>query len=82
VTGGFVYRGCRMPGYVGRYYYADYYGTAYSLTWDGSGVATDVRREETLDLGGTSSFGQGHDGEIYVTGHFDGVLYRIEPAVD
>ena len=86
VTGGVVYRGCRMPGYAGQYFYADYgSGMIRSFRLDGSGRATDPR-DWTAALGGAarvirnpSSFGVDADGEIYIV-DYDGEVYRIDPA--
>jgi hypothetical protein len=84
VTGGIVYRGCRMPGYAGHYFYADY----------GSGIIRsfrldDGRASEARDwtaalsgpgraIGNPSSFGVDEDGEIYIV-DYDGEVYRIDP---
>ena len=85
VTGGVVYRGCRMPGYAGHYFYADY----------GSGLIRSFRleagrpvdaRDWTAALSGAarvirnpSSFGVDADGEIYIV-DYDGEVYRIDPG--
>jgi glucose/arabinose dehydrogenase len=85
VTGGVVYRGCRMPGYSGHYFYADY----------GSGIIRSFRleagravepRDWTASIGGSprvirnpSSFGVDADGEIYIV-DYGGALYRIDPV--
>lgn len=81
ITGGVVYRGCRMPGYHGVYFYGDYCrGFVRSLRVV-SGVATELR-----DWTGTvgrgvnriSSFGTDADGEVYIVDH-DGEIYQIVP---
>ena len=85
VTGGVVYRGCRMPGYAGQYFYADYgTGIIRSFRLD-AGRATDPR-DWTNALSGSSrvirnpsSFGVDADGEIYIV-DYDGEVYRIDPA--
>lgn len=89
VTGGVVYRGRLLgPGYVGRYFVADY---AYSKVWslgfaiDGAtGEATSASPiDHTVELGSAagsiSSFGVDAAGEIYVV-NYGGTIYRIEPA--
>jgi glucose/arabinose dehydrogenase len=84
VTGGVVYRGCRMPGYAGQYFYADYgSGMIRSFRFDGS-RATDPR-DWTAALSGASrairnpsSFGVDADGEIYIV-DYDGEVYRMDP---
>ena len=84
VTGGVVYRGCRMPGYAGTYFYADYgTGLIRSFKLD-NGRATDPR-DWTSVLGGgrtivnPSSFGVDADGEVYIV-DYSGSVYRIGPA--
>jgi glucose/arabinose dehydrogenase len=84
VTGGVVYRGCRMPGYAGTYFYADYgTGAIRSFRLEAS-RATD-ERDWTVALGGgrtirnPSSFGVDVDGEIYIV-DYHGEVYRIGPA--
>lgn len=39
VSGGFVYHSCQVPGWDGRYYFADYVlDSMWALTWDGTNV--------------------------------------------
>ncbi len=86
VTGGHVYRGCRMPGYAGTYFYADYgSGMIRSFRLDAAGRPTDPR-DWTAALSGAgrtirnpSSFGVDADGEVYIV-DYDGEVYRIEPV--
>jgi len=82
VTGGVVYRGCRMPGYQGTYFYADYcshFVRSIRLT---NGQASDPR-DWTAALGrglnSPTSFGVDADGEAYIVDQ-DGEVYRIVPA--
>lgn len=85
VTGGVVYRGCRMPGYAGQYFYADYgSGMIRSFRLD-AGRAIEAR-DWTATISGTSrairnpsSFGVDADGEIYIV-DYDGEIHRIEPV--
>jgi glucose/arabinose dehydrogenase len=80
VTGGYVYRGCRMPFLRGTYFFADYcLGRISSFVWDGA-AATDLRLERA-DLAGPSfvvSFGEDAGGELYVL-QADGVAWRLVP---
>lgn len=82
VTGGYVYRGCRMPGYQGTYFYGDYCsGFVRTFRLQG-GAATDPRDFTAAlsgDVGSISSFGQDLDGEIYIV-DYAGTVYRIAPA--
>lgn len=82
VTGGVVYRGCRMPGYAGTYFYGDYCsGFIRSFRLEG-GRAVDPR-DWTAAVGqgidAISSFGVDGDGEVYIVDH-DGEVYKIVPA--
>jgi glucose/arabinose dehydrogenase len=79
VTGGYVYRGSRVPYLAGRYVYADYSsGRIWSMR---AGDSPGDVRDETGNLGtklsGISSFGEGTTGELYVIGN--GALYRFAP---
>ena len=76
VTGGYVYRGSKIPSAVGRYFYGDYCsGLVWSLKIVG-GKATTVRREP-FTLGGLSSFAQGSDGELYLMSVNSGDFFRL-----
>jgi glucose/arabinose dehydrogenase len=81
VTGGVVYRGCRMPDLAGTYFFGDYcsgFVRSFRLV---NGQTTDVR-DWTAGLSGidsVTSFGTDADGEVYVV-DYDGEVYRLEPA--
>ena len=84
VTGGVVYRGCRMPGYAGHYFYADY-GTGLIRSFRLEAGDAVQARDWTTALSGSSrqirnpsSFGVDADGEIYIV-DYDGEVYRIDP---
>lgn len=82
VTGGVVYRGCRMPGWHGTYFYGDFCsGFVRSFRLE-AGRAVE-RRDWTATLGPglgqVSSFGVDADGEIYVL-DYDGDVFRLVPA--
>jgi glucose/arabinose dehydrogenase len=82
VTGGVVYRGRRLPGYQGLYFYSDYCASFIRSIRVQNGAAVD-ERDWTGSLGVTlqsvSSFGVDAEGEVYVVDH-DGEVYRLEPA--
>ena len=82
VTGGFVYRGCRMPGYQGTYFYGDYCaGFVRSFRLQG-GTATEARDWTPMlgrDVDRISSFGVDLDGELYIVDHA-GEVFRVVPA--
>ncbi len=81
ITGGVVYRGCRMPGYAGTYFYSDYCsGFVRSLRLEG-GRAVD-QRDWTSQLGtrrNPASFGTDADGEVYIL-ELGGNVYEIVPG--
>ena len=75
VTGGYVYRGQRMPALNGVYLYADFCsGRIWGLRYDG----TDVTAQAELARAPfeISSFGEDAGGEVYVLG-FDGGIYTF-----
>ena len=81
VTGGVVYRGCRMPDLAGTYFFGDFCTGLVRSFRLANGQATEVR-DWTGGLRGVnspSSFGLDADGEIYVV-DYDGEVYRLEPA--
>ncbi len=74
ITGGYVYRGKRLPGLVGAYLYADYAtGNAWALRHDGTRVTQHLRIARS---GAVSSFGEDAAGEVYFTA-FDGRIYTL-----
>jgi glucose/arabinose dehydrogenase len=81
ITGGVVYRGCRMAGYHGTYFYADYCTAIIRSFRLVNGQALD-QRDWTAALGrgigGVTSFGVDADGEVYIVDP-DGEVYRIQP---
>lgn len=78
VTGGFVYRGTRIPNLVGAYVFADYcQGDVRALRQENGEVA--VERFLDVNAANIAAFGQDNDGELYVLSQGDGVL-RIDPA--
>jgi glucose/arabinose dehydrogenase len=81
VTGGVVYRGCRVPALAGTYFFADYCSGFVRSFRMASGQATEIR-DWTAGLSGIdapTSFGLDAEGEVYVVDH-DGEVYRLEPA--
>jgi glucose/arabinose dehydrogenase len=76
VTGGYVYRGTKIPSAVGRFFYGDYCsGLVWSLQVVG-GRAMGVRREP-FTVAGLSSFGQAADGELYLMSVQSGNFFRL-----
>lgn len=87
VTGGYLYRGCKMPDLRGTYFYADFC-SAFVRTFQISGGAVTNPQDRTADLvpggglgiGHISSFGEDARGELYITDLNDGEVFRIIPG--
>src|SRR3989442_9564484 len=92
ITGGFVYRGCRMPDLRGTYFYSDYC-TAFIRTFRGvlggnaqnlADRTADVAPGGGLSIGSVTSFGEDARGELYVTDHgsgaADGEVFKLVPG--
>ncbi len=79
ITGGFVYRGRRLKGYEGRYFYGD---------WDTRRVWANPVRGNTLgereEVARTPlrivAFAEEADGELLVVDHEKGGIHRLEPG--
>ncbi len=81
VTGGYVYRGSRIPMLAGLYFYGDFCdGWVRSFRY-AAGAATDHRDWTQLRPAGgqISSFGEDARGEIYVVS-LAGTVHRLAPA--
>jgi glucose/arabinose dehydrogenase len=77
ITGGYVYRGTRVPALRGRYVFADFCdGNLWTMR---AGPNPGAKRDDTGRLGVTLSnvtaFGEGLNGELYVLAN--GSLYRF-----
>jgi len=84
ITGGYVYRGSRMPSARGRYYFADFIsGRVWSFFLSG-GVPVGIV-EHTAELGGSSvlgnisGFGEDAAGELYILNYTAGTIVAIHP---
>jgi glucose/arabinose dehydrogenase len=86
ITGGFVYRGCRMPDLRGTYFFSEYVKGSSGSFVLANGRATKVR-DVTRDLAPPpphrikhlSSFGEDAQGELYLVEHQEGEIYRLVP---
>jgi uncharacterized repeat protein (TIGR03806 family) len=73
ITGGYVYRGDRLPALYGAYIYADYVsGNIWS--WNGVLPAAPV---QIANMAGISSFGEDQNGELYEVA-LAGRIYRLD----
>jgi len=86
ITGGPVYRGCRMPELRGTYFYADFCSEFIRSFRVREGVAVDRQdRTQELSPGGKrrieaiTSFGEDARGEIYIVDQ-EGEIFRIVPG--
>ena len=80
VTGGYVYRGTRIPNLVGAYVFADFsQGHITALEQRGGRVIKRRELDGALQTG-MSSFGQDNAGELYVLDLSGNKVWRIDPA--
>jgi glucose/arabinose dehydrogenase len=80
ITGGVVYRGCRMPDLAGTYFFGDYCSGFVRSLRVSAGLATEVREWTGLSgIDSVTAFGIDAQGEVYVV-DYDGEVYRLEPA--
>ena len=75
ITGGYVYRGSRLPSLYGAYVYGDFCsGKIWALRYDGSRVTESIQLADTrLEI---SSFAEDTDGELYIL-DLGGEIYRF-----
>jgi glucose/arabinose dehydrogenase len=78
IIGGYVYRGKAIPALDGVYVYADYgWGWIAGLRYDGKQITFDAHLlQSPLHI---ASFGEGHDGELYVCDHDRGQVFELAP---
>jgi glucose/arabinose dehydrogenase len=82
VIGGVVYRGRRMPGYQGTYFYSDYCVPFVRTLRVANGAAVeDTDRSGSLSKGlnRVTAFGSDASGEIYIVDQ-DGQIYQVAPG--
>jgi glucose/arabinose dehydrogenase len=81
ITGGFVYRGKKVPALTGVYVYGDYEsGRIWGLRHDKgklieSGELIDLKQGRKLNI---ASFGEDSQGELYILA-FDGQIHELVP---
>ena len=77
VTGGYVYRGGRLPSLYGAYIYGDFCsGKIWALRHDGAAVTEHLEIVDSpLRI---SAFGEDPSGELFILS-FDGSIYRLMP---
>ena len=85
ITGGYVYRGCRMPNMRGKYFYGDYCTGVVRSTAVVNGMpgipqdwTSQVDPGNALDFGLTS-YGEDAQGELYITDRSGDILKLVPP---
>lgn len=77
VTGGYVYRGKKIPSLAGKYLFGDFTaGKVWTLTYDGARAKRELIFDTDYFI---SSFGLDGDGEILLVSYGEGRVYRILP---
>jgi len=78
VTGGYVYRGTRLPFLTGVYVFGDFCsGKIWGMRYDGTSVTYKLLLEDSrLNI---SSFGQDLEGEVYVLSRYTGIYRLADP---
>ena len=76
ITGGFVYRGTRIPELYGHYLYGDF------ITGDVWAYDIANTQTQTIRVGGgnLSSWGQDNAGELYAVIYSSGTIERLDPV--
>lgn len=77
VTGGYVYRGSRIPSLVGRYLFADFIAGRVWALEQNNGTIEGV--EPVGDVPLPASFGEDNAGNLYLVS-LEGTIHRIDPA--
>ncbi len=87
ITGGYVYRGTRIPSLDGVYFYADFGSNRiWSFRYDGSTLTEFTERTSQLDpptgsISNIASFGEDANGELYIV-ELGGEIWRIDQDCD
>ena len=78
ITGGYVYRGDRIPSLQGTYLFGDFCsGKIWGLPLDQAGRPAAPHQVLVESNLGISSFAQGHDGEVYILDFGGGTIHRL-----
>jgi len=80
VSGGYVYRGCKMPDLDGKYFYAEaVQGTATRLDWDGTSMSGAEQIWSGQGYYQLVAWGEDFQGELYVARYQEGAIYKMVP---
>jgi len=81
ITGGVVYRGAAIPGFVGTYVYGDYVKQElWTLGFDPGTGATVTTQLTDAPAANWVSFAEDNDGEVYAVALNQGAVYKLLPA--
>jgi glucose/arabinose dehydrogenase len=84
VVGGYVYRGTKISGLAGTYFYADSTGMIVSFRFNGTTLSEKTDRSlelfPTVGPSAISSFGEDAQGELYLINLIPGEVYAIKAA--
>ena len=72
ITGGYFYTGSMYPNFANKYFYTDYCDNKIRIL-NTSNVVTTT----TAFTGNFSAFGEDKDGELYIAGLSNGIIYKI-----
>jgi glucose/arabinose dehydrogenase len=81
IIGGYVYRGNKIPGLCGRYFYGNWdQGAVKSvIVQNGAVMAGSTTTHTTLQVPGTiTSFGEDGEGELWMASQNQNAVYKIE----
>jgi glucose/arabinose dehydrogenase len=80
ITGGYVYRGKKIPALRGVYIYGDYQmGTIWGLRYENGKLGANGELVKGIASRTIPSFAEDEDGEVYVLS-FDGQIYQLVAA--
>jgi len=86
ITGGYPYRGCRMPSLSGTYFYGDYCSGLVRSFRIAGGAATDPRdwsdRLGVAAANSLTSFGEDAEGELFIVERTGRVSKIVPPLAD
>ncbi len=80
IIGGFVYRGNKIPGLCGRYFYGNHQGGVVKsiVVQNGQRMGDPVTHTSLSVPGNITSFGEDGEGELYMASLNNNAIYKIE----
>lgn len=76
ITGGYVYRGAAYTNMQGKYFFADYCNSRIGYVSNNGGPVTFTNSF----TGNFTSFGEDINGELYIAGVSNGIIYKISDS--